>query len=398
MSAEKGSRNRPPKSIAKDLDACLQCGYCRDVCPVFEQDPWESASPRGKVYMLKQLDRKGFMDRILSIFDREIKVTDDFVERVYWCTSCGMCEEECHVEIPFPELWEEVKAWLVEQGVAPLEAHRAFLSRIESVKNPFNEPESTRGNWSKEFLLSSKPEVMYYVGCTESFRMQKIAKTTATVLAAANVKFNVMGEEEWCCTSPLLRTGQKSLTESFARHTQEQMMNSGANVMLTACAGCMATTKRDHTKAIGPLGYEVLHVSQFAEKLIKDGRLSFNRTIPRKVTYHDPCHLGRHAGVFEAPRNVIRSIPGIELVEMPRNRRKSRCCGAGAGFKAQFDEYAVNIAAGRVQEAIDVGAEQIITTCPFCAVNLNAGAKQLGVRQPTIDLMQLILEALGPSV
>jgi len=393
------SGSKPPKSIVKDLDACLQCGYCRDVCPVFEQDPWESASPRGKVYMLKQLDRSGLMDRILSIFEREIKVTDDFVQRVYWCTSCGMCEEECHVEIPFPELWEEVKAWLVEQGVAPLEAHRGFLSRIDKVKNPFGEPESTRGDWADAFQLSSDPEVIYYVGCTESFRMQKIAMSTATVLREAGVRFNIMGDEEWCCTSPLLRTGQRGLTRSFAEHTRDLMKASGAGIMITACAGCMATTKRDHSKVLGgDLGYEVMHVSQFAAKLIEEGRLTFNRSVPRKVTYHDPCHLGRHAGVFDPPRFVIESIPGTELVEMPRSREHSRCCGAGAGFKAQFNDYAVNIAADRVQEAIDVGAEQMITTCPFCAVNLNAGAKQLGARLPTIDLMQLVLEALGPTM
>ena len=393
------SGSRPPKSIAKDLDACLQCGYCRDVCPVFEQDPWESSSPRGKVYMLKQLDRRGLMDKILTIFERDIRVTDEFVERVYWCTSCGMCEHTCHVEIPFPELWEEVKEWLVEQGVAPLPAHRSFLSRIDSVKNPFAEPESTRGDWADDFKLSDDPEVIYYVGCTESFRMQKIAKTTATVLQQANVPFNIMGDEEWCCTSPLLRTGQRSLTKSFAKHTSDLMKASDASVMITACAGCMATTKRDHTKALGGnLGYEVMHVSEYAAKLIDEGRLKFNRTVSRKVTYHDPCHLGRHAGVFDAPRKVIEAIPGIELVEMPRSREVSRCCGAGAGFKAQFNEYAVNIGADRVQEAIDTGAEQIITTCPFCAVNLNAGAKQLGVRMPTIDLMQLVLETLGPSM
>jgi heterodisulfide reductase subunit D len=393
------SGTRPPKSIARDLDACLQCGYCRETCPVFGQDPWESASPRGKVYMLKQLDRKGLMDRILTIFDRDINISDEFVERVYWCTSCGMCEQVCHVEIPFPELWEEVKEWLVEQGVAPLEAHKGFLTRIESVKNPFDEPESTRGDWADDFQMSSDPEVMYYVGCTESFRMQKIAKTTATVLTQANVPFNIMGDEEWCCTSPLLRTGQTKLTPSFAKHTSDLMKASGASVMITACAGCMATTKRDHTKALGgDLGYKVMHVSEYAAKLIDEGRLKFNRTVSRKVTYHDPCHLGRHAGVFDAPRKVLEAIPGIEFVEMPRNRETSRCCGAGAGFKAQFNEYAVNIGADRVQEAIDTGAEQIITTCPFCAVNLNAGAKQLGVRMPTIDLMQLVLEALGPSM
>ncbi len=390
-------KTRRLEAIEKELDSCLQCGYCRDNCPVFEQSPWESASPRGKVYMLKQLDRKSLMDRILKVVGREVAVTDDFVERVYWCTSCGMCEEECHVEIPFPELWEEVKAWLVDQGVAPLEAHKGFLTRIEAKRNPFNEDPSTRADWAKDVRLSPNPEVIYFVGCTESFRMQRIAMSTAVVLERAGVKFNIMGAEEWCCTSPLLRTGQRSLTNPFARHTREQMERWGAKVMLTACAGCAATIRRDHAKEVGAPGFEVLHVAEYAERLINEGRLKFDRTITRKVTYHDPCHLGRHAKVFEAPRNVIKAIPGIELVEMPRNRMKSRCCGAGAGFKAQFNDYAENIAADRVQEALDTGAEQIITTCPFCAVNLNAGAKKGGIKLKTVDLMQLVLEALGPS-
>jgi Fe-S oxidoreductase len=385
-----------PRSIIKDLDACLQCGYCRDVCPVFEQSPWESASPRGKVYMLKQLDRSGLMDRILSVLGREVKLTDEFVERIYWCTSCGMCEEACHVEIPFPELWEEVKAWTVAEGLGPLEAHRGFLKRISKMYNPFNEPPSTRGDWADELELTDDPEVMYYVGCTESFRMQKISMATAMVLARSGIKFNIMGDEEWCCTSPLLRTGQKSLTKDFATHTREMMMKSGAKIMLTACSGCYATTMRDHVKAIGEPDYEVLHVAEYAQRLIEEGRLKLTRSIPRTVTYHDPCHLGRHARVFEPPRKVIEAIPGITLVEMPRNREHSRCCGAGAGFKAQFNEYAENIAADRVQEALDTGAEQIITTCPFCAVNLNAGAKKLGARLPTIDVMQLLLESIGP--
>ncbi len=251
--------------------------------------------------------------------------------------------------------------------------------------------------FAKDFALSDRPEVVYFVGCTESYRMQRIAASTATVLARAGVPFNIMGGEEWCCTSPLLRTGQRSLTAAFARHTREQMDLSGAKVMLTACAGCAATIKRDHKKALGDLGYTVMHVSEYTDSLIRQGRLRFVRPIKRKVTYHDPCHLGRHARVFDAPRNVIRAIPGIELIEMPRNRERSRCCGAGAGYKAQFNDNAEAIAADRVKEAADVGAEQIITTCPFCAVNLNAGAKRAGIKLNTVDLMQLVLEALGPA-
>ena len=393
---KKVSLSGRPRTIVRELDACLQCGYCRDVCPVFEQDPWESASPRGKVFMLKQLYGRSWFDRLLRPLGRKVDVTDDFVQRVYWCTSCGMCEQACHVEIPFPELWEDVKAWLVDEGVAPLDKHRGFLKRVRAKKNPFDEDPATRGDWAEGIELSDEPEVIYFVGCTESFRMQNIAQATAKVLAAAGVEFNILGEEEWCCTSPLLRTGQRSELVSHAMKLRGLMKESGASVMVSACAGCYATTKRDHVKAIGEHPFELLHVVEYVERLLKEGRLKLELPVNRKVTFHDPCHLGRHAGVFDAPRNVMNAIPGLELVEMSRHREHSRCCGAGAGFKAQYNDYAEEIAADRVREALSTGAEQIITTCPFCAINLNAGAKRAGSDIKTIDLMQLLLESIGP--
>jgi Fe-S oxidoreductase len=391
--AKRVSLSERPKNIVRELDACLQCGYCRDVCPVFERDPWESASPRGKVYMLKQLERRSLWDRLLG---RDVEVTDDFVDRIYWCTSCGMCEQACHVEIPFPELWEDVKSWLVKEGVAPLPKHKGFLKRVQAKKNPFDEDPAKRGEWAEGISLSSEPEVLYFVGCTESYRMQNIAQATAMTLEAAGVEFNILGEEEWCCTSPLLRTGQRSELASHANHLRQRMVESGAKIMVSACAGCYATTKRDHVKAIGEHPFELLHVIEFVERLIEEGRLKMERPLARRVTFHDPCHLGRHAGVFDAPRNVIDAIPGLDLVEMPRSREHSRCCGAGAGFKAQHNEHAEEIAADRVREALAVGAEQIVTTCPFCAVNLNAGAKLAGSSIKTVDLIQLVLESIGP--
>jgi Fe-S oxidoreductase len=140
-----------------------------------------------------------------------------------------------------------------------------------------------------------------------------------------------------------------------------------------------------------------MRVSQYVERLLNEGRLRFDRRVEKTVTYHDPCHLGRHGGVFEAPRNVIKAIPGIKFVEMPRNRRESRCCGAGAGFKAQHNAHALNIAVDRFREAHETGADEIITTCPFCLVNLNAGADQAGIELKTRDLLQLIMEAIRPE-
>lgn len=397
MTASEVREARRPASILRDLDACLQCGYCRNVCPVFEESPWESASPRGKVYYLRQLYRRSVADRVLRPLGRRYELDQTLVDRLYWCTSCGMCEVACHVGIPFPSLWEEAKAWTVQSGLGPLKAHRAFLSRVQGKHNPFDEDPAKRADWAAGMKLSDRPEVVYYVGCTESFRMQRIAQATARVLEAAGVPFSIMGGDEWCCTSPLLRTGQRSELRSHAQHTRELMQKSGAKVMVTACAGCYVTTKRDHSAEIGPHPFELMHVAQYVDRLLAEGRLKFNRRVDRTVTYHDPCHLGRHGGVYDAPRNVMRAIPGLRLVEMPRSREHSRCCGAGAGYKAQFNDNAEHIAAGRVMEAKATGATEIITCCPFCAVNLNAGAKRAGVDLPTRDLLELVLEALGPG-
>jgi len=374
-------------------DVCMQCGYCRATCPVYQELPWESASPRGKIYYMKEYYeskiKKGSFGK-----GKDKKIDEDFAKMLYWCTSCGACEVNCHVEMPLPEMWEDLKAWAVENGLGPLAAHKVFLERIHEKKNPFNEEPATRGDWAKEFKLSPRPDVLFFGGCTESYRMQILAQASIKVLQKAGVKVGVLGGEEWCCTSPLLRTGQRSETKPFAKHLREQIIKSGAKTVISACSGCYATLKNDHSKVMGKHPFELYHLSEYIEMLIKKGKLKFKTKINRKVTYHDPCHLGRHGKVFEAPRNVIKSIPGIELIEMPNNRKNSACCGAGAGFKAQFNENAENIAAKRIREAQGTGADEMITTCPFCNVNLNGGAKKAGVEMKTKDLVQLILEAL----
>ncbi|MEM4233026.1 MAG: (Fe-S)-binding protein, partial [Thermoplasmata archaeon] len=208
---------RKLSEIEKDLDACLQCGYCRATCPVCGQIGWESASPRGKVYYLKQMAHRTPVDRILR---RTPKISDKLVERIFQCTSCAACEENCHVEIDFAHMWEEVKEWLIEQGYGPMEAHRKIREKIVSKRNPYDEPKEKRAAWlPPDIKLSPDPEVVFFTGCTEAYRMQPLAAATARLLAKAGVKFNILGEEEWCCGSPLLRTGQRGVVrDELAEH------------------------------------------------------------------------------------------------------------------------------------------------------------------------------------
>jgi len=335
------------------------------------------------------------MDTLLG---RKVKVDQEFVDALFSCTGCAQCETVCHVNIEFAEFWEKVREWVVSQGKGPLPAHSKLAQSIKDFSNPYNEPREKRGDWwPSEIPRAEHPDIIFYAGCTGSYRMQRIAKAGATVLHRAGVKLDILGGEEYCCTSPMLRTGQTGLTTEFAQHNLRAVEKRGAKAMVTTCAGCYKTTSTDYGKYFSNPTFPVYHFSQFVNKLIKEKKLKFTKEVKAKITYHDPCHLGRHGGVFDEPREVLKKIPGVELVEMPRNRMGSRCCGAGGGYKSGFNQLAVNIAAERVKEAVATGADILVTTCPFCVLNLQAGAKQIGASIKVLDISELLLEATDPS-
>jgi Fe-S oxidoreductase len=384
-----------PKSLERDLAACLQCGYCIRTCDTWGQTPWESVTPRGKIFYLNQLAKRTAIDRMLG---RKVKLDDEFVDALFKCTGCAQCWQVCHVSIEFAEFWEKVREWTVEQGKGPLPAHLKIHDRLVEKRNPYDEPMEKRDAWfPKDVPKSDRPDVVFFAGCTASYRAQNLSKASVTVLHRAGVKVGTLGADEWCCTSPCLRTGQVDLTAGFVEHTVLAMEKTGAKAMVTACAGCYKTTSHDYGRFYSTPPFEVLHFSQQAEKLIKEKKLKFTKELKGKVTYHDPCHLGRHGGVFEPPREVLKAIPGVELVEMPRNRMNSRCCGAGGGYKSAFNDFAVNIAAERVKEAVATGAEIIATSCPFCVVNLQQGAKKIGANIKVFDVSELLLQVTEPE-
>lgn len=381
--------------ITRELLACLQCGYCIRVCETWAQTPWESVTPRGKIFYLNQLANRSPVDKLLG---RKVDIDPEFVEAVYMCTGCAACHTVCHVGIEFAEFWEKVREWLVDQGAAPMPAHKKFDERICKVRNPYGEPMEQRDAWfPSEVPRSERPDLIFFAGCTASYRTKEIAKASVRVLHRAGLGIDVLGSDEWCCTSPTLRVGISKNTFPTAKHTIEKMERIGANTMVTSCAGCFKTISNDFGNYYSNPSFEVTHFSEYVQGLIKERRLKLTNEIKAKVTYHDPCHLGRHGGVFEPPREVLKKIPGVELVEMPNNRMSSRCCGAGGGYKSAYNDYAVNIAAGRVEEALSVGAEIIATTCPFCVLNLKQGADKIGADIRVMDLAELLDEATRPA-
>jgi Fe-S oxidoreductase len=247
------------------------------------------------------------MDAMLR---RKVKVDEEFVDALFRCTGCAQCETVCHVSIEFADFWEKVREWVVDQGKGPLPAHAKLAQRIKEGYNPYGEPAEKRADWwPADVPHSAHPDVIFFAGCTGSYRVQKACKAGVTVLHRAGVKVDTLGPEEWCCTSPALRTGQTGLTTEFAQHNIRAVETRGAKAMVMTCAGCYKTTSTDYGKYFSNPTFPVYHFTQYVNKLIKEKKLKFTKEIKAKVTYHDPCHLGRHGGEFEAPREVLKKIP-----------------------------------------------------------------------------------------
>ena len=225
--------------------------------------------------------------------------------------------------------------------------------------------------------------LLYFRGCTAREKLNSITKATERILKAANIKYETL-EDEQCCGSVLLRTG-------FLEDAMEQM-NSNLNgfegkTIVTSCSGCYKTLKEDYKKHLG-VDLKVIHISQLLEQLIKENRINLKGDKDLKVTYHDSCHLGRHAGEYEAPRNVIASISN--LVEMENNKEKARCCGSGGGVKSAYGDLSNSIAGLRIKEAKETDAELLVSACPFCKLNLSQNSDDLEV----LDLSEFVLKHL----
>jgi heterodisulfide reductase subunit D len=207
------------------------------------------------------------------------------------------------------------------------------------------------------------------------------------------VEYTTLGARELCCGSVLLRTGQTSTAKKLAQQNTESFKELGVKKIVTVCPGCYLTLKVDYPKLVEAFPFEVVHISDFISQLLQADKLKLTKQVRLKVTFHDPCHLGRRFSVYEPPRNVLLSIPGLKLVEMPHNRENSRCCGAGGGVRAAFSDVTAKIGVSRMEEAAQTKADLLVTSCPFCCLNLDEVSRQAQLL-PVSDLTEIVAEAL----
>jgi heterodisulfide reductase subunit D len=376
------------------LDACTRCGECTKWCPVYDAEGDEKLSPRGKNQLIKKFIR-GRYGLFSSLFAR--KSFD--AENIHQCTICGQCKFVCPVELDTPELWENIREAMVEEN-GVLEAHRPLLTSIKNYDNPWQQPRSARTRWAKKDKLVARDptkewvDVLYYVGCTASYDpvISKVAQLTYKILSLAGVNFGILGRDESCCGSTAKRVGELTLFRAQARKNLEIFNQTGAETILTSCAGCFKTIYQDYPR-IGKLSPKVMHTIQWVATMLSEKELKINQ-IKKTITYHDPCHLGRHTGIYDAPRQILSMI-GANLVEMDRHGEKSRCCGAGGGVSTAFPDLKSKLAMQRVKDAEETGAEILTTACPFCYQSLLGAVKDMGSKIKVMDLLELVWMSIG---
>ena len=335
---------------------------------------------------------------------------EEFKDDVHGCTTCGICGTVCESGIATVELWEAMRANLVKKGIGPYGKQSMFPKLVNQYNNPYLAAPEDRLKWIPDDVkIAEKANILYFGGCTAELRQTKLAVATGRVLNKLGIEFTMLGEEEWCCGSAMIRTGQphiEDIARRVAEHNVDAIKAKGATKVLYACAGCFRASKVDWPRQLrGELPFEVIHITEFLADLIKKGQIKWEKSIDKTITYHDPCHLGRHVGVYDAPRYVLDNIPGVKFVEMGRVKEFQRCCGAGGGVKAGIPDLALGVAETRVEDALATNADILSSACPFCKRNLQdgtnslvekktAGAEKLEVE----DIIVLVAEALGLEV
>ncbi len=378
--------------LKEELLQCRRCGLCRNavyeargfdgVCPVWKNTSgFETSFMRGKIQVA------------LALIDGVLDKTPENMQSIFECTLCGNCTNICASEFEPAHALEKVREYLNE---VPNEVRDTITKKIMDYGNPYEEDRELKAKWieSLDFEVPEKGETLYYVGCTAAMRIPEVAEYTTRILKASGDEFAIMRNEP-CCGSVMMRTGRMDAAKKNAENVAEMLEATGVKRIVVSCAGCLKTLRKDYPEKFGIEMPEILHIVEYAEELLKEGRIKPKRIESKvRVTYHDPCHMGRELGIYESPREVLRNIPGIEVVEMETNRDTAMCCGAGGGLRSQEANLSKKIAASRVQDAVDVGAQQIATACPFCEHNLNAGTKILDSDVSVVDIVELLARSL----
>ena len=352
------------KKVKDALTSCTMCGFCKAVCPSFKAIGWDSALSRGRIVLT------------YGLLVGDLEADDSVVENMYTCTTCADCNKRCPSSVDIVGIIETCRSDLVKNGHI-LPKHKAVVDSVVKYNNPYGESKSVVETLG---IKPHKAKVGYFAGCTATYREKKIAGASLSILKKLGVDFTTV--DEVCCGSVLQRIGveEEQFTKLMKKNV-DAIKSLGVETLIFSCSGCFRMFKEEYPKFID-VPFKVLHISEFLAK--QDLKLKPLGDV--KVTYHDPCHLGRHCKVYDAPREVLKKFSDINFKEMKYNKSSSHCCGGGGGVRSAYPQEAKDIAGTRLSEASF--ADIIVTACPFCVANLTAAVGDRKIK--IIDLTELV--------
>ena len=362
------------------LKYCYQCGLCDSVCP------WN----RVRKFSMRKIVRQGTFG-----------LTEIDQEEIWRCSTCGTCPTRCPRGVNQIEAGVAMRRIAAEYDVYPghVATVRNVVASLTSEGNSIGGERANRGDWAKDLPVkaySEGMELLYFTGCYLSYdpRMRKVAAATATILNKAGVEFGILGSKESCCGESIRKTGNEDLFKRLAKENIKAFIDNGVKKVLVSSPHCYHTFKNEYPEFM--VNFEVVFISQYIAQLINEGRLSITKEYAKTVTYHDPCYLGRHNGIYDEPREVLQKIPGLELREMADTRETSLCCGGGGGRIWMETPKEERFADLRLRQAVDVGAEVLATSCPYCITNFTDSSLDLAEHEAVEvkDLTEIILEVI----
>jgi len=356
---------------------CYQCGLCDTVCP------WN----RVRTFSMRNIVRQAAFG-----------LPEIEGENIWLCTTCGSCPQRCPRGVETIEVGVSLRRIASEAGVFPAPIHTVRAS-LGAEGNPLGEARSNRADWAEGLSVKTFTEgmeVLYFPGCYLSYdsRLKKVAAATANILNRAGVDFGILGTKENCCGESIRKTGDEELYKRLARENIKTFIDNGVHKILVSSPHCYHTFKNEYPEFNA--NFEVVHISQYLFELINEGKLELAKEYGKKVTYHDPCYLGRHNGIYDEPREVLKKIPGLELIEMADSREDSLCCGGGGGRIWMDTPKGERFSDLRLEQAIEVGAEVLVTSCPYCIINFEDSRLTLEDSEVTEikDITEIIQEVI----
>jgi glycolate oxidase len=376
------------ESLDNEIMACIMCGFCRNGCPTYGETSLESTNARGRVILAYHL------------LTGRLEPSKELADRFYQCTTCHNCNALCPAGVKVADIIQAARARLVEAGYLP-SVHQHLVRSIEERGNPFGEAIEKRTDiYPKEFKPKDKAPTLLYFGCVASYQDINIIPSVLNIMNKAKIDYISLGNKEYCCGYISFLVGDEKEFKSCINKNITLFKQLGIKEIVTTCAGCYRTFKDLYNKHGKLNGIHIYHFVEYLEKLITGNQITFkDGTKKVKVAYHDPCDIGRHMNIYDPPRNIIKAIPSVELVEFAQNRNLAKCCGGGGGLKAYNTDMSLDIAFKRIQQANSVGAEVVTSACPACKSNLQVAAARLRKEKKgkikVMDITELVAEALA---